>query len=105
MNYYIDEATARADIVSIVSPIMRTAEVFIIERQPINVGLRDTVFAVRIKQGDAKSETLVNAIMNYQVESGKALVFDGSKLDMMGDVPNEYILVKVTINVLPAIDW
>lgn len=105
MNYYVDEATARAEIVAIVAPIIKTAEVFIIERQAINVGLRDTIFAVRIKQGDAKSEMLINAIMNYPVQSGKAMVFDGSKLDMMGDVPNEYILVKVTINVLPELDW
>lgn len=97
-RYYINEATAKAEIISVLKPIYPVCSLFVAERNAQNLGLREVIFVARVTKDDAKSEQAVNALFALQVSDAiDRLEWQGTKVDFLNDNENEYIMIKAVI--------
>lgn len=97
-RYYDNEAQAKSDIAVILKPHFPVANIFVADREPINIGMRAVVFAVRVKKDDEKCESAINAFYQNQIGStGEKLEWIGTKMDFMNTIEEEYIMVRAVI--------
>lgn len=97
MMFFSNESDAKAEIVSILKPILGSAHLFVAERNTINIGLREVIFVVRMKKDDSKSENAVNALFAAQLSQSERLEWQGTKIDFLNDNETEYIMIKAVI--------
>ncbi len=97
MMFFSNESDAKAEIVSILKPILGSAHLFVAERNAINIGLREVIFVVRMKKDDSKSENAVNALFAAQLSQSERLEWQGTKIDFLNDNETEYIMIKAVI--------
>lgn len=97
MRYFSSEAEAKELISGIIRPFFAVAQLIIVDRNPINIGLREVIFAAKVKKDDAKCHLLINAFKEAQVSQSERLEWQGTKMDFMNDEEHEYIMVKAVI--------
>jgi len=97
MRFFSNENEARVFIADIIRPIFSTADLFIAERNPQNIGLRDVLFAAKVKRDEQKADRLVNAFYQKQILYSEALEWQGSKTDFLNDLEHEYFMIKAVI--------
>ncbi len=97
MRFFDTESDARAEIVSILKPILGNAHLFVAERNAINIGLREVIFVVRTPKDDAKNESVVNALFTAQCSQSERLEWQGTKMDFLNDNETEYIMIRTVV--------
>jgi len=97
MRFFSDENEARTFIADVIRPIFHSADLFIVERNPQNIGLRDVVFAAKVKRDEQKADQLINAFYMKQVSNSEKFEWQGSKIDFLNDLEHEYFMIKVVV--------
>jgi len=98
MRSYDNESQAKDEIASTLRPIYGSAQLFVAERSPMNLGLREVMFVAKVKADSQKSEEAVNAFYQLQIAStGERIEWSGSKIDFLNDVNSEYIMIKAVV--------
>lgn len=97
MRFFSSEAEAKTEIGNIIRPFFGTAQLTIVDRNAINIGLREVIFAAKVKKDDEKCDLLINAFKDAQVSQSERLEWQGTKMDFMNDTEHEYIMVKAVI--------
>lgn len=97
MRFFESESNARSVIADVIRPIYPNAHLFIAERNPQNISLRDVTFVARVKKEDDKTNQLLNSFFNLQIENSERLSWEGTKIDFINDEETEYIMIKVVV--------
>lgn len=97
MRYFSSETDARTVISNIMRPFFSSAQLTIVDRNAINIGLREVIFAAKVKKDDEKCDLLINAFKDAQVSQSERLEWQGTKMDFMNDTEHEYIMIKAVV--------
>lgn len=99
IQYFVDEAEARSEIIKAIKPIYgNSCVLFVAERNSINIGLREVIFVARVTKDDANSEKAVNELFKLQLEQPiERLEWQGTKMDFLNDNETEYLMIKAVV--------
>lgn len=97
MRFFNNEREARTVIAEIIRPIYGSANLFVAERNPQGIGLREVLFIAEVKKDDEKANQLINALFQSQVSQSERLEWQGSKMDFLHEKEHEYFMIKVVV--------
>lgn len=97
MRFFNSENDARTEIVNIIKPILGNVQLFVAERNAINIGLREVIWVVRMAKDDMKSENVINALFTAQCSQSERLEWQGTKVDFLNDNETEYLMIKTVV--------
>lgn len=97
MRFFSSESEAKTVISNIIRPFFNTAQLSIVDRNAINIGLREVIFAAKVQKDDNKCHQLINAFKEAQVTQSERLEWQGTKMDFMNDTEHEYIMIKAVV--------
>lgn len=95
------ETGARDRIASVVKPISAVADLFVFRRTPIANGLKEVMFAIKIKRDALNGSAMADALMGLanagDINFPEKIEFAESTLDFNDGLEHEYFMVKATL--------
>lgn len=97
MTFYLDEESAYSDINGIVKNFMNVPSIMIYERTPKDESVDEVIFGIKVKPNDPKTGLMIKAIKDFHITSEKSIHYGGTKLDMVSDIPIEYVFIRTVV--------
>lgn len=97
MRFFSSETEAKTVISDIIRPFFSSTQLTIVDRNHINIGLREVIIAAKVKKDDEKCHQLINAFFEAQLSQSERLEWQGTKMDFMNDTEHEYIMIKAVV--------
>ena len=96
MMVYSSEADVKEELSNILKTYTNNFQVVVYEREDINASRYKAVFAVRINSEEI-NENIISDIKKLNAREGKRAFFEGSKLDLHGDLAVSFLIVSAEI--------
>jgi len=94
--YENSEADVIAILKEIISSFTKNFEILIYERENISGAVYKALFAIRMKNSDI-NENLIAKIKYLNAREGRNIIFEGSKVDVNGDLEVSFLFVSAEI--------
>lgn len=97
----LSEADVKTRISDAIKPYLKVASVFVFRRTPVAAGIKEIVFAVKVKRDADIGESMVDALMTLgnagDINFPEKIEFAESTLDFNDGLEHEYFMVKATL--------
>ena len=96
MMVYSSEADVKEELSNILKTYTNNFQILVYEREDINASRYKAVFAVRMNSEEI-NENIISDIKKLNAREGKKVFFEGSKLDLHGDLAVSFLIVSAEI--------
>ena len=93
---YESENSVKNELDSVLSSYTNNYEILVYEREDINASIYKASFAVRMNTDDV-NEKIISDIKRLNARDGKKLFFEGSKVDLQGELAITFLIVSAEI--------
>jgi hypothetical protein len=97
----LSEADVKTRISDAIKPYLKVASVFVFRRTPAASGIKEVIFAVKVKRDDDIGESICDALQalgnSGDLNFPEKIEFAESTLDFNDGLEHEYFMVKATL--------